>query len=212
MAGWATLQSFGAEGFQSMLGGVLEREEYLRHLLADETTSVCVNADDHGCVTLFRIYPKGVDAKAQYEKELTDPAALDELDKHNRRQAAIGDLLWEWFRDGKPHDGHYGPYISYTSGFRKTNYNADGAEKKAVIYALKSFPMNININPVTMGRLLEIALLARDEIEAGQGADTKQSGNCRSPYDENPQPVDCDRTRSGEVCHAVENLLSGIPL
>ncbi|GAB6043021.1 pyridoxal phosphate-dependent decarboxylase family protein [Endothiovibrio diazotrophicus] len=213
MAGWATLQYFGAEGFQSMLGGVLEMEEYLRHRIASEETAVCVNADDHGFVTLFRLYPKGVDAAAQYEKELNDPSpeARAELIKHNELQAQIGDLLWQWFRDGKLHEGHYGPYVSYTSGFRKTNYNADGADPKAVIYALKSFPMNININPAVMECLLQIALLARDEIEAGCEPDARQSGNCRMPYTENPQPVDCDQTRSGAVCHAVENLLSGVP-
>ncbi len=211
MAGWATLQYFGAEGFQSMLGGILDMEEYLRHLIEKEESTVCVNSDDHGFVTLFRVYPKNVDAKNQYEQELKDPKAIKELEKNNALQEKIGNTLWEWFRDGKTHDGQYGPYISYTSGFRKTDYNSDGSNPKAVIYALKSFPMNININATTMQNLLKLVLHARDEIMAGHYEEPEQTGCCQPPYNENPTPVVCGSTESGNVRHAVENLLSGIP-
>jgi glutamate/tyrosine decarboxylase-like PLP-dependent enzyme len=213
MAGWATLQYFGAEGFQSILGGILEMEEYFRHLIEQENSVVCVNSDDHGFVTLFRAYPAGVDAKAQYEKELRDPEAIEALEKHNLLQEQIGDIMWQWFRDGKMHDDQYGPYISYTSGFRKADYNQDGSRPKAVVYALKSFPMNPNICPATMKTLLKLVLHARDEVATGHYRKPEQTGFCRPPYNVNgdlPKPVDCHGTKSGTIGYAVENLLSGI--
>ena len=59
---------------QAILGGILETKYYLYDLIDEQHDMVCVNADDTGLITLFRVYPKGVDAKAQFQKELTDPA------------------------------------------------------------------------------------------------------------------------------------------
>jgi L-2,4-diaminobutyrate decarboxylase len=72
LAGWATLKYFGKEGMQAILGGILETKYYLYDLLKKEKDLVCVNPDDTGLITLFRVYPKDVDAVSQFKKELTD--------------------------------------------------------------------------------------------------------------------------------------------
>ncbi|SEM08746.1 Glutamate or tyrosine decarboxylase [Stigmatella aurantiaca] len=164
MAGWATLKFLGREGFQSILGGVLEVQEALRELLANHPELVCVNNADTGFVTLFRAYPAGVNAQQQYARELTEPQALEELKAHNALQERIADTLWQWFRDGQQHEGAYAPYISYTSGFRPTDYNPDMTVDGAVIYALKAFPMNLNVGLESMQTLLKLVLAARDEV------------------------------------------------
>lgn len=169
MAGWATLKFLGYEGLQAILGGILEIQAFLRQSLLQESTAVCVNAEDNGFVTLFRIYPSGVDAKAQYQRELTDRTARHELIAHNQLQEAIANKLWNWFRDGQLHYGEYAPYTSYSTGFRPTEYNADESDPNAMVYALKAFPMNLNITPASMKTLLRMALAARTEIEAEQG-------------------------------------------
>ena len=70
MAAWATLKYMGYEGFRSILGGILDVQHYFRdEAIAKESTAVCVNDTDHGFVTLFRVYPTGVNAEEQYEKE-----------------------------------------------------------------------------------------------------------------------------------------------
>lgn len=165
MAGWATLKFLGYEGLQAILGGILEIQNHLRQSLTLESTAVCVNADDYGFVTLFRIYPSGVDAKVQYQIELSDRAARDQLIANNQLQEAIANKLWSWFRDGQQHYGEYAPYISYSTGFRPAKYNSDESDPQAVIYALKAFPMNLNITPNSMRILLQLALAARTEIE-----------------------------------------------
>ncbi|WP_322904127.1 hypothetical protein [Paenibacillus campi] len=168
MAGWATLKFFGHEGFQSILGSTLEMEFYLRkkmlELSAIDPSILCVNAEDHGFVTLFRVYPKGVHAREQYNRELTDPQYREKLIENNKFQAQIADKLWNWFRSGELHHGSYAPYISYTSGFRPTTYNKNMQDEEAVIFALKAFPMNVNIDAKSMDTVIEQVLAARDEL------------------------------------------------
>ncbi|GET44115.1 pyridoxal phosphate-dependent decarboxylase family protein [Microseira wollei] len=133
MAAWATLKFMGYEGFRSILGGILELQHYLRHeVIKQEPTVVCVNEEDSGFVTLFRVYKKGVDAEAQYNRELTNPAALTELEANNELQKNVADLLWQWHREGKLLEGSYAPYISYTSGFRPTDYPDENVEPEFI--------------------------------------------------------------------------------
>lgn len=164
LAGWATLKYFGKEGMQAVLGGILESKYYLYDVLSAHPDMVCVNPDDSGLITLFRVYPKGVDAKLQYGRELNDPAMRSDLLKHNRLTEAVGNKLFEWFRAGKKIDGKHTPYMSFSTGFRDASYNRDGSDAEAVIYALKSFPMNVFITPETMQWALRCVEEARDEV------------------------------------------------
>jgi L-2,4-diaminobutyrate decarboxylase len=125
---------------------------------------VCVNADDTGLNTLFRVYPKGMDAKARFEKELNDPKLRAELIKHNQLTEAVGNKLFDWFCAGKKIDGKYTPYMSFSTGFRSADYNRDGADAEAVVFALKSFPMNVFVTLEIMQWALHCAHAARDEV------------------------------------------------
>jgi glutamate/tyrosine decarboxylase-like PLP-dependent enzyme len=164
LAGWATLKYFGKEGMQAILGGILETKYYLYDLLNTRSDMVCVNHDDSGLVTLFRVYPKGTDAKAQFEKELTDAGSRTDLLKHNKLTEAVGNKLFDWYRAGKQIDGKYTPYMSFSTGFRNADYNRDGTDAEAVVYALKSFPMNFSVTPEIMHWVLHCVHAARDEV------------------------------------------------
>lgn len=204
LAGWATLRYFGKSGFQSVLGGVLEVQDYLRYLIDQEPNMVCVNEEDSGFVTLFRVYPSGVDADTQYEKEVSDEAYHNELISNNNYQKQVADIIWEWFRSGKQIDGMYGAYTSYTSGFRTTDYN-DDISSDAVIYALKSFPMNVNITSQTMDKLINVVKVANKLAESGKvpGPPDHSDLIC-PPYD----PVAEASGTSGTA--RVHDLVSGI--
>jgi L-2,4-diaminobutyrate decarboxylase len=164
LAGWATLKYFGMEGMQAILGGILESKYYFYDLLSTKTDMVCVNPDDTGLITLFRVYPEGVDAKAQFAKDLNEPKHRSDLIKHNKLTEAVGNKLYEWFREGKKLHGKHTPYMSFSTGFRNANYNADGEDAEAVVYALKSFPMNVFITPEIMKWTLDCVHAARDEV------------------------------------------------
>jgi len=164
LAGWATLKYFGIEGMQAILGGILETKYYLYDLLRTHADMVCANPDDSGLITLFRVYPKGIDAKAQFDKELNDPTSRGDLLKNNELTKAVGDKLFEWFRAGKKIDGKFTPYMSFSTGFRNAEYNLDGADSDAVVYALKSFPMNVFVTPEIMQWALHCVHKARDDV------------------------------------------------
>jgi glutamate/tyrosine decarboxylase-like PLP-dependent enzyme len=164
LAGWATLKYFGLEGMQAILGGILETKYYLYDLLKTHSDMVCVNPDDSGLITLFRVYPKGIEATAQFTRELDEAGSRSDLLKHNQLTKAVGDKLFEWFRAGKKIDGKFTPYMSFSTGFRNAEYNRDGADAEAVVYALKSFPMNIFVTPDVMKWTLRCVEAARDEV------------------------------------------------
>ena len=164
IAGWATLKYFGKEGMQALLGGILETKYYLFDLLSEQADMVCVNPEDSGLVTLFRVYPEGIDAQAQFERELGDPAQRAALVKHNRLTEEIGKKLFEWYRTGRKIEGRSTPHLSFTTGFRNASYNRDGLDPEAVVYALKSFPMNVFVTPEIMRWTLRCVHAARDEV------------------------------------------------
>lgn len=164
LAGWATLKYFGKEGMQAILGGILEAKYYLYDLLAARSDMVCVNHDDTGVVTLYRVYPKGTDAKAQYKKELTDAGSRADLIKNNKLTEAVGNKLFDWFRAGKKIEGKFTPYMSFSTGFRNADFNRDGTDAEAVVYALKSYPMNFSVTPEIMHWVLHCVEAARDEV------------------------------------------------
>ncbi|MGE5341227.1 MAG: pyridoxal phosphate-dependent decarboxylase family protein [Candidatus Omnitrophota bacterium] len=166
MAGWATLKHFGHEGFQAVLGGILEVQHELRSRIECESDMVCVNSDDNGFVTLFRVYPSNVNASVQYSKELNWPDSKNELMKHNRLQEKVADKLWNWYKEGKIIDGCQITYTSLSTGFRPTMYNRDESDPNAMIYALKSFPMNVFIDAESMETLIKVVNAARDEVIA----------------------------------------------
>jgi L-2,4-diaminobutyrate decarboxylase len=164
LAGWATLKYFGIEGMQSLLGGILETKYSFYDQIAVQSDIVCVNPDDSGLVTLFRVYPSDINAKSQYTLELNERSSRAELIKHNQLTEAIGNKMFEWFRAGKKIDGKYTPYTSFSTGFRTTNYSRDGEDNEAVIYALKAYLMNVFVTPEVMQWVLHCVRAARDEV------------------------------------------------
>lgn len=208
MAGWATLKYFGTRGFQSVLGGILEMQCCLRNLIKLDKSMVCVNEDDNGFATLFRVYKADVDAEDQYEKEVSKKSHQKALIRNNNFQAQVADILWEWFRSGEKINGYYGPYTSYTSGFKCTDYNDNMSDGDAVIYALKSFPMNLNVTAQTMVDLIEMVKIARDKAASGYVANLPEHEVC-PPYDQGNPEISCNNPdEPGRAI--IKGLLSGV--
>ena len=166
LAGYATLKYLGIEGLQAVLGGILEVRLYMDSLVEARTDMVLTNADDSGFTSLFRVYPKGTDARLQYSRELNDPAYRADLLANNRFQQAVGEKLFQWYLEGHKINGRPTPHLAYSTGFRTASWNADGADSEAYIYTLKTFPMNVYNNPVVMNDVITSVLAARDEVEA----------------------------------------------
>lgn len=161
MAGWATLKLFGAKGFQTLLGGALEMQSYLCGKIRGDKSIVCVNERNYGCVTLFRVYPSNINAAYTYTCELQICSNTNMVSRYNALQEQIANYMWTWFRSGEKRNGMYGPYMSFTSGFRSTK----GGDK---IFALKVLPMNVTSSYETMDDLMSAVIFARDEVIANK--------------------------------------------
>lgn len=164
ISGWATLKFLGAEGFQAILGNVLERKIYLQQQLVNHKDIVCVNSENNGFVALLRIYKPDTDAAKQYTCELTDKKHKSALLKNNKMIHAIGELLWKWFREGKKINGQFTTYLSITTGFRNTVYNKNGHDEKAVIYAIKIYSVNVFVTNEIMDHAIGCIIAARDKV------------------------------------------------
>jgi glutamate/tyrosine decarboxylase-like PLP-dependent enzyme len=170
MAAWATLRLFGREGFQVMLGRIIEVGLFLRQLIARDNNLVCVNPDNYGFVTLFRVYPSHIDAKEQYEKELTDPRYREDLRAYNLLQQRVANKLFEMLRDPdqKVSGWENPPMMGFSSGYRPPAYDPDENDLRYWIYAMKAFPMSPNSNELSMlnvrNYLIKACELVVDEI------------------------------------------------
>jgi hypothetical protein len=170
MAAWATLRLFGREGFQVMLGRIIEVGIFLRQLFARDNNIVCVNPDNNGFVTLFRVYPSHINAEVQYEKELNDPKHREDLRVYNLLQQRVANKLFEMLRDPdhKVAGWENPPIMGFTSGYRPPAYAPDEVDHRYWIYSLKAFPMSPNSNELSMlnvrNYIIKACELVIDEI------------------------------------------------
>ena len=126
LAAIANLRLFGRIGLQSLLGHVVTMAEELRDALDGHASTTVMNGDNFGPVTLFRVYPDGVDTFSMPAQERTDPAMRDTLRRHNDYNRRIFELIQADALQGR------GVVISLTDCYRTSAYGEP-------INALKSY-------------------------------------------------------------------------
>ena len=109
-----------------IIGHIVEMAQLLReHLESHECTTV-LNRENFGTVTLFRVYPEGVDTFQIKEKEMHDSSIREVLLEHNQYNRKIFDFVHQEGMAGR------GVMLSLTDCYRRTDYGEP-------IVALKSF-------------------------------------------------------------------------
>ena len=126
MAALANLLLFGKTGLRALLGHLVTMAEALREQLEGHPATHVLNTGHFGPVTLFRVYPEGVDTFTVPNSERTDPAYRDSLLKHNAYNRRIFELIQAEALQGR------GVVISLTDCYRDTDYGEP-------IVALKSY-------------------------------------------------------------------------
>jgi glutamate/tyrosine decarboxylase-like PLP-dependent enzyme len=129
MAALANLLLLGRDGFRSLLGHLVTMAETLREHLGGHVSTTVFNRGNVGAVTLFRVYPDGVDTFAVPQREESDPHYREQLLKHNQYNRRIYDLVRQ---DALRGDG---VVLSMTDCYRETDYGEP-------IVALKSYIMS----------------------------------------------------------------------
>jgi L-2,4-diaminobutyrate decarboxylase len=148
LAAIANLRLFGRRGLQALLGHVVTMAEELREHLEGHAATTVLNGENFGPVTLFRVYPDGVDTFSMPEQERTDPACRATLLAHNEYNRRIFDMIQADAMEGR------GVIISLTDCYRMSDYGEP-------INALKSYILSPFSDEQHVGAVLESIWKAR---------------------------------------------------
>lgn len=154
LSAYANLMLFGKIGMRAFLGHLVEMAELLREHLDGHNSTTVLNSENFGTVTLFRVYPDGVDTWTIKDRERTDPEARDELLAHNEYNRRIYRHLHERAMRGE------GVHISMTDCYRHTDYGEP-------MVALKSYILSPFTDEQHVELLVDEVLAARDAEGAG---------------------------------------------
>jgi len=151
MAALANLKLFGKAGWQATLGHLVEMTQLLREHLDGHAATTVLNRDNFGTVTLFRVYPEGVDTFAVPEREFRDPDFAPSLRRHNDYNRRIAAYVHDEALAGR------GVVISLTECYRHTTYGEP-------IVALKSFILSPFADEENVALLVRKVIEARDHV------------------------------------------------
>ena len=129
MSALANLLLLGKDGLRSLLGHLVTMSEQLAELLEGHAATTVLNHENFGPVTLFRIYPDGVDTFTVKKSEQSDPAFRDKLRAFNDYNRRIFEEIQAEALQGR------GVVISMTDCYRESDYGEP-------IVALKSYIMS----------------------------------------------------------------------
>jgi glutamate/tyrosine decarboxylase-like PLP-dependent enzyme len=152
LAALANLKLLGIEGWQTLLGHLIEMAQLLREHLDGHVSTTVLNRGNFGPVTLFRVYPNGIDTFAIQEKEFRDPDSRELLLKHNEYNRRVAHYIHSEALAGR------GVMISLTDCYRRTSYGEP-------IVALKSYILSPFVDEDGIATLVRKILEAREEVE-----------------------------------------------
>lgn len=129
LAALANLLLLGKNGLRSLLGHLVTMAETLAENLDGHESTTVLNNQNFGPVTLFRVYPEGVDTFAIPKRECSDPTFKAQLLEYNDYNRRIFAEIQKEALEGR------GVVISMTDCYRETDYGEP-------IVALKSYIMS----------------------------------------------------------------------
>jgi L-2,4-diaminobutyrate decarboxylase len=151
MSALANLLWFGKDGLRALLGHLVEMAELLREHFEGHATTTVLNSDNLGTVTLFRVYPDGVDTWTMPERERTDASLRDELLAYNEYNRQIYRYLHDKAMSGQ------GVLLSMTDCYRHTDYGEP-------IVALKSYILSPFVDEEHIQMIVDSVLEAREQV------------------------------------------------
>lgn len=163
LAALANLCLFGKDGMRALLGHLVEMTEVLREYLEGNPYTTVLNGENFGTVTLFRVYPDGVDTWTVKARERSDPTFRDRLIEHNEYNRRVFHYLHEQALRGE------GVLLSMTDCYRHTEHGEP-------IVALKSYILSPFIDDEHLELIVEKVLEAREAIAAGAEGEPAATG------------------------------------
>jgi L-2,4-diaminobutyrate decarboxylase len=159
LAAMANMLLFGKEGYQTLLGHLVEMAEHLRESLEIHPSITCVNSYNFGSVTLFRVYPEGVDAESTFRNEMRNPEFAESLEKTNQLNRLVHDYLYKEALEGR------GAALSLTENYRSSSYGKP-------IVAIKSYVMSpfttADVVQAIPAKVMEALAVAQEQLKQQQ--------------------------------------------
>ncbi|MBM4285123.1 MAG: aspartate aminotransferase family protein [Deltaproteobacteria bacterium] len=162
LAALASMRLFGKKGYRVLIGHIVEMAQTLRERLEAHPFIDVLNDFNYGPVTLFRVYPQGVEARQAFARELSDPAYREALERHNHYNRRIFELVRERAMRGE------GVLLSWTNAYRHADY--DG-EPGPPIAALKSFILSPWTDVAAVDLAARQVVEAREQLAAEEGSE-----------------------------------------
>ena len=156
----ASLRLLGRTGLRALLGHLVEMTELLREHLEGHRMTTVLNGENFGTVTLFRVYPDGVDTWTIKERERIDPTARDLLAAYNDYNRRIYRYLHDDALAGR------GVLISMTECYRLTDYGEP-------IVALKVYVLSPFVDETDVELLVSKVLEARRHVPSEPGGERR---------------------------------------
>jgi glutamate/tyrosine decarboxylase-like PLP-dependent enzyme len=157
LAAYANIRLLGKEGYRVLIGHNVEMAEMLRQRLEAHPSIRVVNHRNFGSVTLFRVYPPGVEAAAAYRREAGDPAYREQLEAHNFYNRRVFQLIHDRAMRGE------GVLLSWTDAHRHADY---GGEAGPPIAALKSYILSPWTDLAAVEMVARQVVEVRDQMES----------------------------------------------
>lgn len=152
MSALASLKLLGKNGLRSLLGHVVSLAEELRDHLKGHSATTVLNGENFGPVTLFRVYPHGVDTFEVHDRELKDSSFKDKLREYNDYNRRIFEQIQSEALTGK------GVVISMTDCYRETEYGEP-------VSALKSYLLSPFADKQYVDEVLKSIWRAREVVK-----------------------------------------------
>lgn len=157
MAALANLRLFGKNGLRALLGHLVSMAEVLREQLEGHAATTVLNGGNFGPVTLFRVYPDGVDTFVIPKREREDPAFRAQLRANNAYNRRIFDLIQADALQGQ------GVVISLTDCYREADYGEPIVALKS--YILSPFSEEKYVSAVLDSIWRARAIIAADPVQ-----------------------------------------------
>ncbi len=153
LAALASMLLLGREGFQALLGHAVDMSQELRELIAARPELTVMNPHNVGPVTLFRVYPNGVNTFEVQERERQDLAYRETLRRHNELNRRVFLHV--------QHEALAGRGVAL--GFTENYCSSISGEP---INALKSYVLSPFVDEAQMQAVVQHVLAAREAVAA----------------------------------------------